>query len=97
MDEQKTGAVNGAKGSARQNDSEAKVNKTLLLRQQIEENRYLTLNKSEKSVNFKPYVKQDANAAKRKRDLQQQEKFRTTLYSAGSILFWGVTQFINRC
>jgi stalled ribosome alternative rescue factor ArfA len=40
MDEQKTGTVNGAKGSARENDSEAKVNKTLLLRQQIEENRY---------------------------------------------------------
>ena len=39
MDEQKTGTVNGAKGSAR-DDSEAKVNKTLLLRQQIEENRY---------------------------------------------------------
>ena len=46
MDEQNTGALNGAKGSARQNDSEAKVNKTLLLRQQIEENKYLILNKS---------------------------------------------------
>lgn len=43
MDEQKSGAaVNGAKGSAgsRQNDPEAKVNKTLLLKMQIEENRY---------------------------------------------------------
>jgi hypothetical protein len=67
MDEQKTGAVNGAKGSARQNDSEAKVNKTLLLRQQIEENRYLTLNKSEKLVNFTTLCQTGCECSKEKK------------------------------
>ncbi|XP_057380213.1 golgin subfamily B member 1-like [Daphnia carinata] len=52
MDEQKSGAaVNGAKGSAgsRQNDPEAKVNKTLLLKMQIEENR-IRMQQREKEI-----------------------------------------------
>lgn len=48
MDGKKTGtAVNGANGSdSKQNENEAKekVNKTVLLRQQIEENRYALFN-----------------------------------------------------
>ena len=96
MDEQKTGTVNGAKGSARENDSEAKVNKTLLLRQQIEENRYFILMKSKMEYFLQLSVNQDENAAKRKGDFQQQEKFGTAVYSTRSFLFWCVTQFINR-
>lgn len=74
MDGKKAGtAVNGANGSdSKQNENEAKekVNKTLLLRQQIEENRQALLHYFLSSFINHVY-QQTSNAAKRKGDLEQ--------------------------